>query len=210
VPHRARRAEHSGARTAALAVAALALAAVVSACGDSSGSGGGADAKPTTPAGNLAAAILLQQQGKLGQAKDLYLKVITAQPSNYYAQYDLGVLAQHDGDDAHALTYYGAALAANPKYVPALYNEATIYAASNPALAIATYRRAIALQPSSPTAELNLGLLEVKNGEVHQGVQDLALAVSEDSALQSAIPKNLQSLVRAVKPASTPTSSSSS
>jgi Tfp pilus assembly protein PilF len=203
-PHLARPA---GTRPAILAVAVLALVTVLGGCG---GSSSGGDAKTATPAANLAAAIQLQQQGKLGEAKDLYEKVVQAQPGNYYAQYDLGVIAQHDGDTSEALSDYGAALTANPKYVPALYNEATIYGVTDPALAISIYRHVIALQPVAATAELNLGLLEVKNGQPKQGVRDLALAVSEDGSLVSLIPANLRALVRAVRPASTPSTSSSS
>lgn len=185
------------------AVLAGAIATVVGACGGASSGG----AKNAGPGATLAAALQLQQQGKLNEAKQLYLQVIKAQPKNYYAQYDLGVIAQTAGDNGGALSYYGAALTANPKYVPALYNEATIYATSDPTLAISTYRQVIALQPVAPTAELNLGLLEVKHGAPHKGVNDLAVAITQDPSLLAKVPKHLRTLVQTV--ASSATSSPS-
>lgn len=187
-------------------VAAVVLGAGLSACG-----GGSSGGKNVSPANTLAAAIQLQQQGKLDQAKQLYEQVVKAEPKNYYAQYDLGVIAQNSGDNQGALADYGAALTANPKYVPALYNEATIYAASDPTLAISTYRQVIALQPVAPTAELNLGLLEVKNGEPKKGVKDLSIAITQDASLVAKVPKHLRTLVQAVaSSASSPGTSSPS
>ncbi len=178
-------------RTAAYAVVAAALFALASGCGGNSSGG-----QKASPGNLLAAAIQLQQQGKLNAAKQLYEQVVQAQPDNYYAHYDLGVIAQQAGDDTGALADYGAALTANPKYVPALYNEATIYAKSDPALAISTYRQVLALQPVAPTAALNLGLLEFAHGQRQQGLHDLGIAVSQDSSLLAQIPKHLQHLVQ--------------
>ncbi len=202
MPHHPTR--RSALRSAGWSLAVVAILAVATACG--SGSSGGHKASPGT---TLNAAIALEKKGDTSQAKQLFLQVIKAQPNNFYAQYDLGVIAQNAGDNPGALAYYGAALTANPKYVPALYNEATIYATSDPTLAISTYRQVIVLQPNAPTASLNLGLLEVKHGAPKRGVKDMALAVREDPTLLTQIPKHLRTLVKAVEnPASTPTKSS--
>jgi tetratricopeptide (TPR) repeat protein len=189
-------------RHAAMVGAALTLVAGLSACG------GGSSGDPATPAQTLSAALQLQQQGKLAQAKQLYEQVIAAQPGNVTAQYDLGVIAQQDGDNTGALADYGAALTANPRYVPALYNEATIYTTTDPVLAITTYRQVIALQPVAPTAELNLGLLEIKHQEPKKGVHDLAVAITQDPTLLSRIPAHLRVLVQAVAGGTTTPSSS--
>lgn len=190
----------AGRRAVGVAVAAVVLS-IATACG-----GGGSD-KPPPAAVTLATALKLQQAGQLNQAKQLYEQVVKVQPKNVFAQYDLGVIAQQQGDNATALADYGAALAANPRYVPALYNQATIYGATDPPLAISTYRHIIVLQPVAPTALLNLGLLEVKQGEPKRGVDDLASAVAQDGTLLAQIPKHLQALVSAVAPTSTSTSS---
>ena len=68
----------------------------------------------------------------------------------------------------------------NPNYVPALYNEATIYATTDPVPAISLYRHIVKIQPTAPTAYLNLGFLEITHGEPKQGVKSLATAVKPD------------------------------
>jgi len=190
-------------RIAVCAVVAATLVAVASGCGSSSSGG-----QKASPGNLLAAALQLQQQGKLNAAKQLYEQVVQAQPDNYYAHYDLGVIAQQAGDDTGALADYGAALTANPKYVPALYNEATIYAKTDPALAITTYRQVLAIQPVAPTAALNLGLLEFAHGQRQQGLHDLGIAITQDSSLLAQIPKHLQHLVQAATSSSTSSPSS--
>jgi tetratricopeptide (TPR) repeat protein len=174
------------------ACAAAAVLAVVAGCGASSN---GHAADPTT---TLNAGLKLQQQGHLSEAAQLYQQVIKAQPTDIYAQYDLGVVQQAMANQVGALAAYGAALTINPKYVPALYNEATIYAVSDPASAISLYRQIIVLQPVAPTAYLNLGFLEIKHNAPKAGVRDLATAVKQDSTLLSRVPKHLRAGVSAL------------
>jgi tetratricopeptide (TPR) repeat protein len=174
-------------------LAVVVVLAVATACGGSSSGGKTANAATT-----LTAALKLQQQGKYSDAAQLYQQVIATQPDNLYAQYDLGVVRQATRDSVGALSAYGAALTINPKYVPALYNEATIYATTDPVLAISLYRQIVALQPNAPTAYLNLGFLEIKHGAPKRGARDLATAVTQDSSLLARVPKSLQPLVTAL------------
>lgn len=178
-------------------VAGIAALAVMSACGGSS-SGGKASAGAT-----FATALKLQQAGHLADAKQLYQQLIQTNPKNYLAQYNIGVIDQSSGDVNGALAAYGAALTAKPTYVPALYNEATIYGVTDPALAITTYRDVIKRQPIAATAYLNLGLLEVKHGSPKTGIHDLATAVEQDSSLLAQIPKHLRTLVESQLASST-------
>jgi tetratricopeptide (TPR) repeat protein len=166
----------------------VAVAGLLAGC--SSGSG---DDKTKTNAGTLlAAGLQAQKAGDTQAAKQLYQQVIAKDPSNVYAHYNLGVIAQQAKDNSTALREYGAALAANPRYVPALYNEATIYGDSNPALAITTYQQVISLQKQSPTAYLNLGLLEVKSGQKQKGYADLLTALHQDPSLAAGLPPKLK------------------
>jgi tetratricopeptide (TPR) repeat protein len=180
----------------------VALAALATACG------GGSNGQSASPSMTINAGLKLQQQGKLTDAAALYQQVIAAQPGNLYAHYDLGVVEEELSNQVGALAAYGAALTINPKYVPALYNEATIYAKTDPVLAISLYRQIIALQANAPTAYLNLGFLEIQQGEPKQGLQGLSTAVSQDPTLLSRVPKHLQSAVKALA-APTPTASPS-
>jgi tetratricopeptide (TPR) repeat protein len=177
-------------RLLASVVSLAAATAVLAACG-SSGSDASKDPKAT-----LAAAVQLEQQGDLNDAAQLFNKVIAVQPNNYVALYDLGVISQTQHDPGTALNYYGRALKTDPRYVPALFNAATIYQTSNPALAISIYRKVISLQPHAPTAYLNLGKLEIAKHQAKRGVKDLATALTQDSSLLPQIPSHLRALVQ--------------
>jgi len=167
------------------------LAALMVLLGLLVGCGGGSDGKPADASTLLAAGIKAQQQGDANAARQLFEQVLAKQPSNFYAHYNLGVLDQQAKDTAAALREYGAALTINPTYVPAMFNEATIFASTDPALAIATYRKVIALQPKAPTAYLNLGLLEAAHGELQQGIKDLNTALHQDPSLGPQVPPAL-------------------
>lgn len=166
-------------------VGALSLVGLLTACG------GGSGGKPADANTLLQAGIKEQQKGDTNAARQLFEQALAKQPNNVYAHYNLGVLDQQAKDPASALREYGAALTINPNYVPAMFNEATIFAVSDPMLAIATYRRVVALQPKAPTAYLNLGLLEAAHGEVAQGIKDLNTALHQDPTLGPQVPPAL-------------------
>ena len=137
------------------------------------------------------AGLLAVQQGDDVAALHAFSTAADKQPKNFYAQYNVGVLLQKKGQTDRALAAYGRSLTANPSYVPALFNEATLFGLSNPALAIDTYLRVIKLQPKAPTAYLNLGLLEAKIGLFDRARSDLSTAIKQDGTLVSAVPKNV-------------------
>lgn len=168
-----------------------AVVGVVALLGSLTACGGGSDGKQADASTLLAAGIKAQQQGNATAARQLFEQVLAKQPNNFYAHYNLGVLDQQAKDTAAALREYGAALTINPAYVPAMFNEATIFAATDPSLAIATYRKVVALQPKAPTAYLNLGLLEAAHGELPQGIKDLTTALHQDPSLGPQIPPSL-------------------
>lgn len=179
------------------------LLTAVTACGS------GGDSKAADANTLLAAGIKAQQQGNVDAARQLFEQVLAKQASNFYAHYNLGVLDQQAKDTASALREYGAALTINPNYVPAMFNEATIFALTDPSLAITTYRRVVALQPKSPTAYLNLGLLEAAHGEVPQGIKDLNTALHQDPSLGPQVPAPLLKKVGAYANGASPTPSAS-
>jgi len=166
--------------------ATFALIAATAACNGASSGG-----KPATVDSLLGAGIAAQKDGRLDAAKQLFQQVLAKDPGNVYAHYDLGVIAQTQNDPQTALHEYGAALVANPKYVPALFNEATIWTTSDVPLAITTYRQIVQIQPQAPTAYLNLGLLEAKTGQRAAAVRDLNTALHQDPTLASGVPKSL-------------------
>ncbi|HWB66836.1 MAG TPA: tetratricopeptide repeat protein [Mycobacteriales bacterium] len=165
---------------------AIAVAPLAAGCGGGSSEGGGG-----TPASNLAAGLQAEHAGNQTVARELFEKVLAADPSNVYAHFDLGVIEQQANNTQAALADYGAALTANPNFVPALYNEATIYSSSDPSLAITVYQKVRRLQPSASDAALNLGLLEAQAGQLKAAARDLTDAVRLDPSLAGRIPKSV-------------------
>lgn len=155
--------------------AALVLTALIAGCSKNKES--------KDPETLLKAAVAAQTKGEDDAAIGLFREVLEKQPGNVIAHYNLGVIFQKRNFIDDALREYGAALTSNPKYVPALFNSATIYGNTDPALAITTYRKVIALQPKAPTAYLNLGLLELGSGLREQGLKDLTTALRQDPTL---------------------------
>lgn len=177
-----------------------ALTVGLSGCGPDKPKGKEATAAQLVSAGLTAAA-----QGDDKAALSAFTQATVKDPSNFYAHYNLGTIYQKEGKTAVALQEYGLALQSNPKYVPALYNSATIYGGSDPQLAITTYRKVIALQPKAPTAYLNLGLLEAQLGLYSRADKDLQTALDQDPKLVSQVPKDVFKHRPAATPSATPT-----
>jgi tetratricopeptide (TPR) repeat protein len=166
------------ARQPGLGAAAAALVLVTCGC-----SGGSSSTPQPNVDKTLVNGVAAQQRGDLTTAKRLYQQVLATQPGNVYAHYNLGVIAQQADKSAEALADYQAALKSNPNYVPALFNEAVIYQTTSPTKALTVYRHILALQPVSPTAQFNLGLLEARLGMTKQADADLSKAVRQDPTL---------------------------
>jgi tetratricopeptide (TPR) repeat protein len=157
-------------------------------------SGCGSDkpkAKEATASQLVSAGLTAAGQGDDKAALSAFSQATVKDPSNYYAHYNLGTIYQKQNKTTLALQEYGLALQSNPQYVPALYNSATIYGATDPQLAITTYRKVIKLQPKAPTAYLNLGLLEAKLGIYGQAEKDLQKALDQDPKLVNQVPKDV-------------------
>ena len=133
----------------------------ISAC-----SGTGSNASPSQSLNDaLNTAIHDQLQGNLSAAKSQYNEVLKADPTNVYAHYNLGLIAQtqHQGSTAEA--QYRLALQSNPNFEPALFNLAIVLTGSAPAEAVTEYERAITVNPNDANAHFNLGLLLIKTGQ---------------------------------------------
>jgi tetratricopeptide (TPR) repeat protein len=167
---------------------------VVVACGSSSSSIPQASIATTLAAGSAAL-----RQHDYYAAEQLFLQVIKRQPGQVSAYYDLGVAYQDQRDYRDALRMYNKAQSLDENFVPVLYNRAILYSRTDPQLAMFLYRRVISIQPDSPTAYLNLGLLEASQGRAlrSQALKDLARAVKLEPSLASRIPGSLRAGLRA-------------
>lgn len=178
------------ARPTAATVFLVLLTALVAACGGSGKStatNAQADYRTLVGAGSD-----LLRQGNVGAAEQLFEQAIAKNPNDPVGYYDLGVAYQQEGLARQAVRQYRRALAVNDQYVPALYNEAVIMATRNVPTAIFLYRQIIAIKPDSPTALLNLGLLEAReNGLEREAYRDLTRAIRLDPRLRSAVPAML-------------------
>jgi tetratricopeptide (TPR) repeat protein len=177
------------------AAAAGAVALYLGGCGGSSKS----STRPNAGAsyGTLVgASVALLGKGNPSAAQQLLQEAIARKPRDPVAYYDLGVAYERQGDTRQAARNYLHAIAVDRNYVPALFNQAEIFAKRNPPLAIFYYRRIIHLKPDSPTAYLNLGLLEAATPALHaQALRDLAHAVKLDPSLRKQVPPPLRAQV---------------
>jgi tetratricopeptide (TPR) repeat protein len=171
------------------------IACAVAACGSSS--------TPSPPrasiATTLAAGSAALRQRDYWAGEQLFLQVIKRDPGNVTAYYNLGVAYQDQHDFRDALRAYARAQALDENFVPVIFNRAVLYSRADPQLAMFLYRKAISLQHDSPTAYLNLGLLEAAQGRQlrKQAKRDLAMAVKLEPSLASRIPDSLRAGVSA-------------
>lgn len=141
----------------------------------------------------LAAGLKAHAAGRLDEAAADYRKVLVYDPRNKFAYYNLGVIAQTQGDGESAESDFRIALTIDPDFVPALFNLAILRTSSGSAReAIDLYKHVIQVDESYAVAHLNLGFLLVDDGQAKEGKAELSIAVQLDPSLASRIPPDLQ------------------
>jgi tetratricopeptide (TPR) repeat protein len=130
----------------------------------------------------LQSGITQADQEKWSVAATSFQNVLAINPSNVYANYDLGVIAQSTGNSNEAISYYNKALAANAAYTPAMYNEAILLESSQPRQAIAVYQKIVRINPRASTAYLRMALVQAEQGDITDAKANDAKAVSIDPA----------------------------
>jgi tetratricopeptide (TPR) repeat protein len=187
--------KHAKKNHAMISAAVLAIVATAAvACGSSSHAtatasnhtGKGAPASLTD--GSQVTSLLqsgLTQAGKKNWsvATTSFKKVLAIDPSNVYANYDLGWIAQSTGNSNEAISYYSKALGANAAYTPAMYNEAILLESSHPQQAIAMYQKIVSVNPKASSAYLRMALVQAEQGDTAAAKANDAKAVSIDPAL---------------------------
>jgi tetratricopeptide (TPR) repeat protein len=183
-----RRAAHKAA--AVLAVTCLLGTA---ACSDDGGANGNTAGSPSAGASatpsedpELEAALNLHADGKLDEAKAAYSAILAKDATNKFALYNLGLIAQTQGDDDEAASRYEATLAVDPAYGPALFNNAIVKEKSgDDEGAEALYRRALQAAPGDASAHFNLGLLLTRTDRETEGNAQLDEAFNLNPSLRS-------------------------
>jgi len=157
---------------------------------------GGSDGKKGTPAAGTGAtssssalvrkALAEVSTKDYAQAKTDLQQVIKIDPQNKFAYYNLGYIAQTQGDEAGAEGQYKLALAIDAKFEPALYNLAILRTKAKDANgAIVLYRQAVAADSKDASAHFNLGLLLRQTGHTSEGNNEVQAAVAITPSLKA-------------------------
>jgi tetratricopeptide (TPR) repeat protein len=136
-------------RGVGFAVVAAGLAVVLAACSSS-----------PTVSGNvpLSKALADYFAGNVSLAKSEFQAIVKTDPSNVYAWYDLGVIAQA-ANDSSATTDYLKAIALDPTFESPDYNLGVLYFQADKIDNAITYlKRAVALNAQDANAHWNYGL----------------------------------------------------
>ena len=170
-------------------VALLTLTGVTASCR------GGDSAAPATTSTTVSEAdkrlqqgLANQEAGALDKAREDFLAVISQDPTNKVAYYDLGVVAQQQNDVDAAADAYRKALDIDPQYQPALFNLAVLLAPVEPETAEDLYRKLLAINPNDANVHFNLGLLLRQMGRQSEGNAEVARALELKPELASRLP----------------------
>ena len=137
----------------------------------------------------LAAGLQAEVLGDSATATAKFREVVSLDPKNKLAYYNLGLIEQTAKDVTAAESDYRKTLELDPKYAPALYNLGIIRAnAGGSVEAIDLYGRATVADPSFARAYLNLGLLLFDTGDKAGSAAALSKAVQLDPTLLARIP----------------------
>lgn len=167
----------------------IVIALFAAACGSSSPS-------PSSAADSLIVqGLKAESHGQTQQALSDFQASVKKDPTNAVGYYDLGVIYQeYLGNPTQSAAEYNKALLVSPNYKPAMYNLATVEAASDPQGAIGLYNQLLKLNPKQSNVLFNLGLLLVaQSNSVDQlsGHVDLKNAIALDPSLASRLPKGV-------------------
>ncbi len=177
------------ARRAAAVAVVLALSLVLGACSSSgkpgtTGTSTASDAKTTAQI--LQRGLNEQIAGNLSAAENDFKTVISRDPKNKFAFYDLGLIYQNQGKNSDAEDQYRLALTIDPKFEVAIYNLAILRtAAKDIPGAVSLYRQAILANPKDANAHYNLGLLLRKQGKTDEGNKEVQTGVNLDGSLRA-------------------------
>lgn len=138
--------------------------------------------------------VAAQKAGRTDEAQRLYEEVLSNDPNNKLANFNLGVAAQIAGDMEKAESLYQKSLDADPKFLPALFNLAILKERTDRNEQSAeTYRRLLEEYPDNGPAHLNYGFLLVdKLNQPDEAREEFKKAVENDPTLARRIPVDMR------------------
>jgi predicted TPR repeat methyltransferase len=129
----------------------------------------------------LSVAVLMQQQGQLDDAQEIYRKVLAALPGHPDAAHFLGLLLHQRGDHAGAAALIERLLAEYPDHADAWSNLGLVLKSDGRLEAAAeAFQRAITLNPRHANAYSNLGILLRAQGRVAEAETAYGQALAID------------------------------
>lgn len=128
---------------------------------------------------------MLDEQGDVAHARELYQKAIVEKDCLADAYCNLGILESEARNVTKAIDCFTLCLKEEPRHFEAHYNLANLYAeVGNYALAKIHYQISIEIEPEFPNSHFNLALTLAMNKEVQEAIQSLLvyrrLAAAED------------------------------
>lgn len=143
-----------------------------------------------TPHNNRAATVLgslLQEEGKLEEAKQLYRQALSFRPEDPEAHFLLGTALEKEGKSAEAVNEFNQALWFKPLQERTHVFLGVILAKQKQyAEAAAHYQTALSLNPESATAHNNLARLLHSQGRPQEAMEHYAAALRLNPRLASA------------------------
>jgi Tfp pilus assembly protein PilF len=178
----------------AVGVVPLAVTAVLLAgCSDSgetdpspSPTSTGAEAEAAATVETLIATGITQAQGgDTAAARTTFSNVLTIDPGNKFAYFNLGIIATMEGSVEDAIANYDKALETDPSYTPAMFNRAILLEPTDPDAALAVYEQIVSIAPNSSTAFLRMSFLLEAKGETDKAAQARESALALDPSLST-------------------------
>jgi tetratricopeptide (TPR) repeat protein len=122
-------------------------------------------------------ALELQQQGKLGGAREAYLKAIGQDPLYCDAMDNLGQMLRNDGDIKQAISWYERSLAVKPDNVVAHQNLAVAYNVQGDLdKSQSEYLWLTKNDPTNPEGYYGLGMILLGSGQTDAAIGQLEFA----------------------------------
>lgn len=129
-------------------------------------------------------AVKLLADGDTTEARVLLSEIVRKAPNHVLANYNLGVIAQFEGDLQEAVRRYSISLAGAPLFRSALYNRGLANRdIGDTKQAVADLSAVVANYPDAAAAAYNLGALLIEQGDLKKGNALLARAKRLDPSL---------------------------
>lgn len=172
----------------------LAASALFASCSSGSSYIGASSSSTVAAAQNdainrlLTTGINQAQAKKYAESQTTFQDVLSLDPGNVYAWYNLGLIAQTENNPKTAISDYQQALKSDPKDTSAMYNEAIALEPTDQQRALSLYKQIVAINPKASTAYLRMSFLYNKMGDHKDAVAARNKATALDPQLGSVPP----------------------